>query len=213
MRSRNAQIRIAPAIIAIGTLTQKIIGQIQCVAMNAPTIGPSRAAPTKTLETMPCIRARSSPWKMSPISVRPDRHNRAGAEALQHAEQHQRQHAPGKTAQDRAEEKQADADQKDRLAAVKIGEPAIDRDGHDLGQKIGGEHPAEQIEAAERRHDGRHGGRDDGALDRGDEDRSERRDEDQHAVLRAGTCGSLNSPFFRNFNRHANPRRLRVREA
>src|SRR6185503_3771272 len=50
------------------------------------------------------------------------RHKRAGAEPLEHAEYHQRQHAPGEAAEYRAENEKADADQEDGLTAVKIGE-------------------------------------------------------------------------------------------
>ena len=105
------------------------------------------------------------------------RHDRAGAESLDHAEHDQREHAPGEPAQDRAGEKEPDADEEEALAAVEIGEPAIDRHAHRLRQQIPGEDPAEEIEAAQRADDGRHGGGDDRALDRRHEIGRERRGE------------------------------------
>jgi hypothetical protein len=72
-----------------------------------------------------------------------DRHDGAGAQSLQRAESDQRRHAPGEAAQRRAAEEDAAADDEHSLPAVEIGKPAIDRDGHRLGEEIGGEDPAQ----------------------------------------------------------------------
>src|ERR1700730_14678688 len=93
-----------------------------------------------------------------------DRLDGAGAQSLQGAKRDQRHHAGGEAAGGRAEQEYARSDKDHAPAAEQVRQPPVDRGGHRLRQKVGGEHPAEQTEAAELRHDGRHGGGHDGAL-------------------------------------------------
>ena len=76
------------------------------------------------------------------------------------------------------------------LAAVDVGEPAVDRHRHRQGQQIGCEHPAEQPKPAEVADDRRHRGGDDGALDRRHEGRDQRRHQ-YHAAARKDDSGPV----------------------
>src|SRR6516162_10718758 len=63
-----------------------------------------------------------------------DRLDRTGAYPLQSPENDERLDLPGEAAQQRCREKQARAGEEHRLAAIEIGQPAIDRDRNRLGQ-------------------------------------------------------------------------------
>jgi hypothetical protein len=112
-----------------------------------------------------------------------DRLDGAGADPLHRAKHHQHDHAAGETAQCRADQKNAGADKKDALAAVEVGEPAVDRHGHRHRQQIGREHPAEKAEPAEVADDRRHRGGDDAAFHRRHKRRDQRRRQ-HHAAAR-----------------------------
>ena len=99
-------------------------------------------------------------WK---YSVRADR---AGAQTLNEAEDDERQHAPGEAAHRRAHDEQRRSGEEHALAAIDVGQPAIDRRARGLCQQIGGEDPAEEMEAAEIADDGRHGSADDRRFER-----------------------------------------------
>jgi hypothetical protein len=92
---------------------------------------------------------------------RGDRQNRTGTGTLQPAKQHQRHHAPGQSAECRAQQEQAQPGKEDVLAAVEIGKPAVDRDRHRLSQEVGGKGPAEEVKPAELGDYRRHRGGDD----------------------------------------------------
>ena len=113
---------------------------------------------------------------------RGNRLDRAGTGTLQRAEENQRPHPPSKATQQRSHEKQAGAGEEHRLAAIEIGQSAVDRDRHRLGQQKGGERPAEQGKPAEIGDDRRHGGGDDRALRGGQDDRHHRGRENQPAA-------------------------------
>ena len=86
-----------------GTLTKKIQRQVRKSENTPPSVGPTTADIAQTLATYPWTLARSA----SDVEVADDRHagrlDRAGAEALQPAEDDQRGHVPGEPAQDRAD--------------------------------------------------------------------------------------------------------------
>jgi hypothetical protein len=92
--------------------------------------------------------------------------DRAGAQALDHPEGDEGGHAPGQPAQHAADEEQADPEQDDRFAADRVGELRVDRDRHGLGQQVHREQPRELGEPADVADDRRHGGREDGRVDR-----------------------------------------------
>ncbi len=94
---------------------------------------------------------------------------------LRHAAADQRQIAElaGQPAQHRADHKQGDADDEDRLAPKDVRQLAVDRHHHRRGQQIGGRHPRIEIQARQLRHDPRHGRGDDGLVER-------RQQEDDH---------------------------------
>ncbi len=113
-----------------------------------------------------------------------DRLHAAGAEALQRAEQDQRQQVAGEAAQRGTDQEQAGTGIEHLLASVDIGEPAIDRNAHRLRQQIDREHPRKQIEPAQIGNDRRHRGGNDGALHRRHEGRHHARREHQRAASR-----------------------------
>ena len=108
-----------------------------------------------------------------------DRLDGAGAESLQRAQADEDRHRPGEAAQCGGDEEHARAGEEHPLASVEVGEAAVDRDAHGLSEQVGGEHPAEQGEAAEIADDRGHGRGDDGAFDRRHEDGHHRGGEDE----------------------------------
>ena len=122
------------------------------------------------------------------IDVAADRHgdrlHAAGAQALQCAEQHQPDHAGGEAAQRRADQEKPSAGVEHLLAAIDVGQAAIDRNADGLAQQIDREHPTEQAEPAQLGNDGRHGGGDDGALYRRHERGHDAGCQDQRAARR-----------------------------
>ena len=111
-----------------------------------------------------------------------DQLDRAGADPLERAKQDQHDHRAGKAAQRRADQKDRGPDKEDAFSAVEIGEAAVQRDRHRLGQKLDGKDPAEQVKAAEIADDRRQCGGDDRGFDGRHEDRHQRRREHQAAA-------------------------------
>ena len=107
-----------------------------------------------------------------------DRLEPAAAESLHEAEHHQRDHAPGCAAHQRADQEQAGRCDQQPFSTVEVGESAINRDRDRLRQQIGREHPADEFEAADRGDDRGHRGRDDRGFDRDHEDRDAARAHD-----------------------------------
>ena len=99
---------------------------------------------------------------------------------------------PGDAAQDRADQEQADAEQHHRLAAEQVGELAVDRHGDRLGQQVDREQPRELGEAAEVGDDRRHGGGDDGRVDRDQADRQHQGDEERTSFRSEADVGACN---------------------
>ena len=109
-----------------------------------------------------------------------DREDRAGAEALDAAEQDELPHLLAQAAQQRAGEEEADADHHHRPPPEQVGELAVDRPGHRGGQQVDGDHPHVELVALEVGHDARQGRADDRLVERGQEHREEDRAEDLH---------------------------------
>src|SRR5436853_156512 len=76
------------------------------------------------------------------------RDDRARPEPLERAERHQRNHALREAAQRRADDEDRAAREENRLAAVQVGQLAVDRDGGGGGEQVDGEDPAIQGEPA-----------------------------------------------------------------
>jgi hypothetical protein len=109
----------------------------------------------------------------------PERHERARAEPLQHAEGDQLLHGLRGAGERGAGQKDRQAGEVDRTPAEEIGEPAPQGHGHRGAEQESGEDPRIDVDAAEALHDGRHGGRHHRRFHRGQEDR------EHHAVERA----------------------------
>src|SRR5579885_2013266 len=74
------------------------------------------------------LHARTVGWRVDVGNDRGrDRDDRAGPQSLERAEGDQRHHIPGDAAKRRADQKQRGACAEYALAAVEVGEPAIDR--------------------------------------------------------------------------------------
>ena len=78
-----------------------------------------------------------------------DREERAGAEALDAAEQDQLPHGLAQAGQRRADEEQGDADHQHRPAAEDVGQLAVERHGDRAGQQVDRDDPRVQLVAAE----------------------------------------------------------------
>ncbi len=111
--------------------------------------------------------------RLRPLSKRVDvardrdshRLHRAGAETLHRTECDERRHAPGETAQHRAEKEEADSDEDDGLASNHIRQLRIDRHRDRLRKEVDREQPREGREPAEVPRDGRHGRGEDCCID------------------------------------------------
>ena len=74
--------------------------------------------------------------------------DRAGAQPLDRPEEDERGHAAGVTAEEGAAQEKNDADEHHRLAAVKVREFAVDRQGNGRREHVGGEHPGVEVDPA-----------------------------------------------------------------
>jgi hypothetical protein len=90
----------------------------------------------------------------------------AGADALHRPGNDQRQHAPCRPAQRRAQQKHAYTEEQHRLTAQRIGQLAIQRHGYGLSEQIDREQPRKLRETTEIAHDRRHGSGDDRRVER-----------------------------------------------
>jgi len=108
--------------------------------------------------------------------------HRAGAEALQRPEGDQRADSLGEPAGHRADEKQRDPAQQHRLAAVQVGELAVERDGDRGGQQVRGEDPRVVVDSAQVSDHGRHGRGDHGHFHRRHREAEQERDDGQGPV-------------------------------
>ena len=97
------------------------------------------------------------------------RHQPAAAEALNATERDEFVHALGGPAQHAAEDERDDRQLEDPLAAVQVAGLAPQRRRRGTGQQVDGDHPRQQVAAVEVTDDRRQGGRDDGAVEGGEE--------------------------------------------
>ena len=180
--------------------------------MRPPASGPRTADNAQTLASQPWIFAAL----MRRVKVADDGHggrlDRARADALRQPEDDQRRHRPRESAKNRAEQEDRDPDQHHPLAPDEVGELAEHHGGRGLGQKERREHPAVERQAAELRHDLRHGGRDDRGFDRDHEIRRHHGGEHQRAVSRQGESSGTSWEVARHFNGETvlSPNRVRV---
>ena len=82
-------------------------------------------------------------------------HQRAAAEALDRAEEDQRRHAAGESAEDRSEQEDDEGHLEHELAAEEVAELARQRRAHGRREHVGGDDPGELRRAAEVADDGR----------------------------------------------------------
>ena len=87
-----------------------------------------------------------------------DRKERPRPEALDAAEQDQHRHVLRQPGQGRADQEDDHADHQQRLAAVEVGQLAVERDGDGRGQQVDREDPVVVLVATEVGHDPRQRG-------------------------------------------------------
>ncbi len=111
-----------------------------------------------------------------------DREERAGADALDAAEDDELRHVLAETGEGRADEEDDDADHEDRLAPVKVRELAPEGHADRARQEEGGDRPRVVVVAGQLRDDGRQRRPDDGLVEGGQEDAQQDREEDLHLL-------------------------------
>ena len=87
-------------------------------------------------------------------------------------------------------DEQPDAEQHHRLAAVEVGDLAVDRDGHRLGEQVDREQPGERREAAEVVDHRRHRGGQDRRVDRDQADAEHDRQQQRPPLAAEADAGS-----------------------
>jgi hypothetical protein len=108
---------------------------------------------------------------------------------LQAAKHDKARHVPGEGGGYGAAQKDQRANSQHRLAAERIGEFAVDRDGDSLRQQVDREHPAEEREAAQVADDLRDRGRHDGRVHGRQHHRHHEGGENPQALPRVGDGG------------------------
>jgi hypothetical protein len=118
---------------------------------------------------------------------------RAAADALDGAEddqlghaaadQRQRPELTGEARQPGPNQEDADAGEQHRLAPMQVGELAPDRHHHRRGEQIAGGDPGVEVQALQLRHDARHGGGDDGLVQRAEQEDDHQRRQGQAALF------------------------------
>ena len=98
-----------------------------------------------------------------------DRHERACAKALQHAECDELDHAPRQTGQRGTDEKDHETGEERRPPSEQIGEASPERHGDGGRQEEPGKDPRVDLEPAQALHDDRHGSGDHGRFHRREE--------------------------------------------
>ena len=119
------------------------------------------------------------------------RHEATGAEALDAAVGRQLVHRVGRAGQQRADDEDRDRDHVQRLAAVDVGELAVQRRRDRRGQQVRRGHPRLQGQAVQVVADGPDRRRDDGLVERGEEHAEHQAAEDREDLAvrrRRRTC-------------------------
>ena len=129
------------------------------------------------------------------------RHQRAGAEALDPARDHELRHRLRGRADDAAGHEQDDAEDEEQPPAVHVGQAAVDRRRDRRGEHVGGEHPRVVLDAAEVGDDHRQRGGHDRLVERGEQHAQQHADDgdqrlaagEQVAIRRVLTAGPRRS--------------------
>ena len=143
----------ASATMPIGRLTKKIQCQLTLSVRKPPRNGPTRKAMPKTAPKRPWYLPRSAGVNRSPMTAS-EIGNRAPAPRPWMPRKRISCHIVlAQAGQGRADQEDADADHQQRLAAVEVGQLAVDGDRHGAGQQVGRDDPGVEIRALEVGHD------------------------------------------------------------
>ncbi len=107
-----------------------------------------------------------------------DRNHPARANALKNPRQHQLFHALRQATEQRSQGEKPQSEQHQFASPVKIAEFAVDRHGHGQRDHVGGYDPGQQIDVSELGGNGRHRDRDDGLVQRAEQDCHHQRKQD-----------------------------------
>ena len=107
-----------------------------------------------------------------------NREERTGAEPLDAAEDDQLLDVLRETSEHRADEKEAHAGKEERLAAVHVGELAVDRHRDGAGKQVDRDHPGVEVCTTQISDDLRKGGANDCLVERAQEERHHDRKDD-----------------------------------
>ena len=139
--------------------------------------GPATNAMPKTAPNRPWYLPRSAGVNRSPMTASAIGNSGAGADALDAAEEDELRHVLGQAGQGRADQEDDDADHEHRLAAVEVGQLAVERDADRAGQQVDRDDPDVEVVAAQLGDDRRQRRADDrlveGAQEQPEHDREE----------------------------------------
>ncbi len=116
------------------------------------------------------------------------RHETAGAEALDAPRRDELPHLGGQPGQHRADEEHDDGEAEHRLAAVEVGDLAVQGRGRRRGQQVGRDHPGQVLQATEVADDRRQRGGHDRLVERGQQHAGHQPGKD-HQDLPVGELG------------------------
>ena len=168
-----------------GRFTQKIQRHPSAWTMAPPSTGPTSPARPQTAPKRPCMRARSRTSNRSPMIVRPTGWIAPAPIPWMARHAMSASMLPANPASGRSDEEQRRAREQHRLAAVEVGELAVDGDRDRRREHVRGERPSVEREATELAHDRRHRRRDDRHLHRGEEHAEEQGDHGERPARRA----------------------------
>ena len=175
-----------------GMFTKKIQCHEKTCVNQPPISGPITEETPNTAAKTPWILPRSLGAMTSRDGREGEHEESAAAQALQGPRGDQEGHRAREPAERGAEQEQAHRDEHHRAAAVEVAELAVERRHDGRGEDVGGHHPAQVIEPAEVRDDGRKRGRDDGLVERSEQQEEADGDDDEAGAaggFRAGAAG------------------------
>ena len=168
------------ATMPIGMLMKKIRCHDQFSVRKPPRSGPRMAATPNTAPNRPWYLPRSGGVEQVADDREADREQRARAEALDAPEDDQLGHVLAEARQRRADQEDRDADHQHRLAAVEVGQLAVERHRDRRCEQVDRDRPGQQRLAAEIRDDRGQRDRDDRLVQRAEEEPEQDREEDLH---------------------------------
>ncbi len=112
----------------------------------------------------------------------------AAAQPLEGAKADELRHRGGEAAQHRGQQEDHDGDLQHDLAAVEVGQLAVDRRCRRRGQEIGRNDPGEMLDAVEIGRNARQRRRDDGLVERGEEHAEHQADQDDDRLAMVETA-------------------------